>query len=168
MSETRWTLLSRGDRVHGRTWKPPRRERLPVVVLCTADGRAGGDWVERARAAWSPRAAVASFDLVLCGARHSDKLSSEALDPSHPMAARLRPDLEAQTAADLEQVVARLRADPDLDPARVSLVAVGVGARLARGFAAGAHGLAAVELHPQVTVAADEWLRAVGERVAPD
>jgi len=167
VSETRWTLFSRGDRVHGRTWKPARRGRLPVVVLCTADGRSAGDWVERARAAWSPRAAVASFDLVLCGTRHSDKLSAEALDPSHPIAARLRADLEAQTAADLVEVVARLRADPELDPARVSLVGVGLGARLARGFAAGAHGLAAVELHPEVTAAEDGWLRALAERVAP-
>ena len=166
MSETRWTLLSRGDRVRGRTWKPARpRGRLPVVVLCTADGKAAGEWVERARAAWSPRAAVASFDLALCGSRHSDKLSAEALDPSHPIAGRLRADLEAQTAADLAHVVAQLRADPDLDPAREACAEAHGHERHARGFAAGAHGLAAVELHPEVTAAADDWLRAVGERV---
>ena len=165
--EAKWTLLSRGDRVHGRTWKPARRGPHPVVILCTPDGRSLGELVERARAAWSARAALATFDLPLCGARHSDKLSASALDPGHPHAARLRADLEAQTAADLERVIALLRSDPDLDPARVSLIGVGLGARLARGFASGAHGLAAVVLDPERSVVSDEWLRSVGERVAP-
>jgi dienelactone hydrolase len=164
--ETHWTLLSRGDRVHGRTWKPARHGRHPVVILCTSDGVGSGELVERARAAWSPRAALATFDLALCGSRRSDKLSSLALDPSHPLAARLRADLEAQTASDLAQVVALLRADPELDPARVSLVGVGLGARLARAFAAGAHGLAAVELAPSDAPVGDDWLRAVAERVS--
>lgn len=159
--ETQWTTLSRGDRLHGRTWKPARRGRHPVVILCTGDGVGSGELVERARAAWSAHAALATFDLALCGSRRSDKLSALALDPSHPLAARLRADLEAQTAADLEQVVALLRADPDLDPARVSLVAVGLGARLARAFAAGPHGLAAVELAPPDAAISDAWLRAV-------
>jgi dienelactone hydrolase len=161
-SETHWTVLSRGDRVHGRTWKPARRGRHPVVILCTPDGVGRGELVERARAAWSARAALATFDLALCGSRRSDKLSALALDPSHPLAARLRADLELQTAADLTQVVALLRADPDLDPARMSLVAAGLGARLARAFAAGAHGLAAVELSPSDTPVSDDWLRMVG------
>ena len=167
MTETRWTLLSRGDRVHGHTWKPQRRGRHAVVILCTADGQAGGEWIERARTAWSQRAALASFDLPLCGSRRSDKLSELALDPNHPLAARLRADLEAQTAADLERVTAHLRVDPDLDPARVALVAVGLGARLARAFGSADHGLAAVELHPGVTSPSEDWLRTVGERVAP-
>jgi dienelactone hydrolase len=163
--ETQWTLLSRGDRVHGRTWKPARRGPHPVVILCTADGRGSGELVERARAAWSARAALATFDLPLCGTRHSDKLSASALDASHPLAERLQADLEAQTEADLERVVALLRRDPDLDPERVSLVGVGLGARFARGFAAGAHGLAAVVLAPDETLLSDAWLRSVGERV---
>jgi dienelactone hydrolase len=165
--ETQWTFLSRGDRVHGRTWKPARRGRHSVVILCTGDGVGSGELVERARAAWSGRAALATFDLALCGSRRSDKLSALALDPSQSLAARLRADLETQTAADLEQVVALLRADPDLEPARVSLVAVGIGARLARAFATGEHGLAAVELAPSDAPIGDDWLRAVGERVAP-
>ncbi|HKC51159.1 MAG TPA: hypothetical protein VKF60_10230 [Myxococcota bacterium] len=164
--ETHWTLLSRGDRVHGRTWKPARRGRHPVVILCTGDGVGSGELVERARAAWSARAALATFDLALCGSRRSDKLSALALDPSQPLASRLRADLETQTSADLEQVVALLRADPDLDPARVSLVAVGLGARLARAFAAGAHGLAAVELAPSDAPPSDDWMSAIGLRVA--
>jgi pimeloyl-ACP methyl ester carboxylesterase len=137
------------------------------VILCTADGVGSGALVERARAAWSPRAALATFDLALCGSRRSDKLSSLALDPSHPLAARLRADLEAQTAEDLARVIALLRADPELDPGRVSLVAVGLGARLAQGFAARAHGLTAVELAPGESLPSDAWLRGVGERVAP-
>ena len=103
----------------------------------------------------------------LCGSRRSDKLSALALDPSQPLAARLRADLETQTAADLAQVVALLRADPDLDPARISLVAVGLGARLARPFASGSHGLAAVELAPSDAPPSDDWLKTVGQRVAP-
>jgi dienelactone hydrolase len=166
--ETPWTLLSRGDRVHGRTWKPARRGRLPVVILCTGDGVGSGELVERARAAWSGRAALATFDLPLCGSRRSDKLSALALDPSQPLAARLRADLETQTTADLARVAALLRADPDLDPTRVSLVAVGLGARLARPFASGSHGLAAVELAPSDTPPSDDWLKTVGQRVAPE
>jgi hypothetical protein len=152
--------------VHGRTWKPARRGRHAVAILCTADGVGSGELVERARAAWSGRAALATFDLALCGSRKSDKLSALALDPSHPLAARLRADLEAQTSADLAAVIAHLRADPDLDPARVSLVALGLGARLARGFASGAHGLALIEMSGD-SAPSDSWLRAVGERIAP-
>jgi hypothetical protein len=44
----------------------------------------------------------------------------------------------------------------------MSLVAAGLGARLARAFAAGAHGLAAVELSPSDTPVSDDWLRMVG------
>jgi dienelactone hydrolase len=164
VTDTHWTLLSRGDRVHGRTWKPAKRGPHPVVILCGPEGTGSGEWVERARAAWSARAALATFDLALCGSRRSDKLSALALDPSHALAARLAADLEAQTAADLAQVVTHLRADPDLDPARVSLVAAGLGARLARGFAAGAHGLAAVELAPE-GAPDDAWLREVAARL---
>jgi pimeloyl-ACP methyl ester carboxylesterase len=137
------------------------------VILCTPDGRSDGELVERARAAWSARAALATFDLPLCGARHSDKLSASALDPSHPLAARLRVDLEAQTAADLERVIALLRSDRDLDPERVSLVGVGLGARFARAFAAGSQRLGAIVLAPEETSVSDDWLRSVGERIAP-
>jgi hypothetical protein len=165
--ESHWTLLSRGDRVHGRTWKPAKRGPYPAVILCGPDGTGAGEWVEAARASWSARAALATFDLALCGSRRSDKLSALALDPSHPLAPRLAADLEAQTAADLAQVVSHLRADPDIDAARVSLVAAGLGARLARGFAAGAHGLAAVELAGDANGGAD-WLRAIAPRVIPD
>ncbi|MFI5314234.1 MAG: hypothetical protein ACHQ6T_00905 [Myxococcota bacterium] len=165
--ETRWSVLSRGDRVRGRLWKPPRRGPHAVAILCSADGCSGGPLVERARAAWTSRAALATFDLPLCGARRSDKLSASALDPSHPHSARLRADLEAQTAADLEQVVALLRRDPDLDPARMSLIGVGLGARLASGFAAAAHGLASVLLAPEQSEPSDDWLRSLAARIAP-
>lgn len=164
--ESHWTLLSRGDRVHGRTWKPAKRGPHPVAILCGPDGVGSGEWVERVRAALSGRAALVTFDLALCGSRRSDKLSALALDASHPLAARLGPDLEAQTAADLAAVVTHLRGDPELDPARVSLVAAGLGARLVRGYAAGAHGLFAVELAPDASAGGD-WLRAVAARVAP-
>ena len=162
--ETHWSLLSRGDRLHGRTLRPAGGERAPVAILCTPDGSAGHALVARARAAW-PELALAVFDLVLCGGRRSDKLSADALDPSHPLAGRLRADLAAQTAADLSAVAALLRADPKLDGARVSLVGVGLGAELAREFAAGDHGLAAVELVRGATL--DEAaLRALAKKLA--
>jgi dienelactone hydrolase len=165
VSESRWTVHSRGDRVHGHTWKPGRGGPHPVVILLTPDGVGSGAAIERARAAWSARAALASFDLPLCGARKSDKLSAEALDPSHPLAARLRGDLEAQTSADLEQVVKQLQGDPELDARRISLVAAGLGARFARGVTKATHGLASVELHPEVTALDDPWLRSIGDRL---
>jgi dienelactone hydrolase len=165
VTDSRWTLLSRGDRVPGHTWKPARGGPHPVVILCTPDGVGGGEAIERARAALSGKAALASFDLTLCGARKSDKLSAQALDPTHPLSARLRPDLEAQTAADLEQVVKHLRADPDLDGKRISLVAAGIGAGFARGYASGKHGLAAVELHPEVTQISEPWMKSLVEKL---
>ena len=163
-TESHWSVLSHGDRLHGRTLRPVRRDRSPVAILCTPDGSASHELVARARAAW-PEHALAVFDLVLCGSRRSDKLSALALDPSQPLARRLRGDLEAQTAADLAAVVALLRADRALDAARISLVGAGVGAELARGFAAGEHGLAAVVLEPAAT-ADDAWLRRAAAKLA--
>ena len=163
-SESRWSLLSRGERLHGHTFRPGRAERPPVAILCTPDGSAGHELVLRARSLW-PERAVAVFDLVLCGSRRSDKLSAQALDPAQPLAARLRADLAAQTAADLAAVAALLRRDPRLDGARVSLVGVGVGAELAREFAAGEHALSAVWLEPEAA-GDDAWLRAVEARLA--
>jgi dienelactone hydrolase len=162
--ETHWSLLSRGDRLHGRTLRPAGADRPPVTILCTPDGSAAHALVARARAAW-PGLALAVFDLVLCGSRRSDKLSADALDPSHPLAARLRADLAAQTASDLAAVAALLRADPKLDGGRVSLVGVGLGAELAREFAAGDHGLAAVELERRETLD-DAALRALAKKLA--
>jgi len=161
VSESHWTVLSRGDRVHGHTWKPALRGPHPVVILCSPDP----EWLGRARAAWSPRTALASFDLPLHGARKSDKLSAAALDPSHSLGARLRADLEAQLASDLSAVIAQLRSDPELDPARISLVAVGIGADWARAFAAQAQGLSQVELAPGVTLPDERWLRSMGEKL---
>jgi dienelactone hydrolase len=120
--------------------------------------------VLRARSIWRAHA-VAAFDLVLCGSRQSDKLSAQALDPAQPLAARLRADLAAQTAADLAAVAALLRADPALDGARLSLVGSGLGAALARAFAAGEHGLSAVVLEPDAAPD-DAWLREVAKRLA--
>jgi hypothetical protein len=162
--EAHWSVLSRGDRVRGRTWKPAGRGRAPVAILCSPDGPWQAELLLRARSAW-PALALATFDLVLCGARRSDKLSAQALDPRQPLALRLRDELEAQTAADLAAVCALLRADRSLDPARVSLVAVGLAAELARAFAEGEHGLHALALEKSAAPS-DAWLRELAPRLA--
>ena len=153
--ETRWSALSRGERLHGWTFRPARGERPAAVLLCTPDGAAAHELALRARAAWQGHA-VAVFDLVLCGSRRSDKLSAQVFDPAAPLAARLRADLATATAL--------LRADPALDAARLSLVGVGLGAVLAREFGAADHGLAAVVLEPDAAPD-DAWLRAVAARL---
>jgi len=161
--ESHWSVLSRGDRLHGRTFRPARGERPAAVILCTPDGTAAHELVLRARSIWAERA-VAVFDLVLCGSRRSDKLSAQAFDPAQPLSARLHADLAAQTAADLAAVAALLRADRALDGARIALVGAGRGAALAREFAAGAHGLATAVLEPDAAPD-DGWLRAVAKRL---
>ena len=161
--ESLWSVLSRGDRLHGRTYRPAEGDPVAAVILCTPDGTAADELVLRARSIWAGRA-VAVFDLVLCGSRRSDKLSAQVFDPAQPLAARLRADLAAQTAADLAAVATLLRADPALDAAQLSLVAVGRGAALAREFAGGPHGLAAVVVDANATPD-DAWLRTVGARL---
>ena len=150
-SEASFTLLSRGDRVRGKLWKPAGRGPHPVVILGSPDGAAAGPFVEAARAAWSARAALVAFDLPLCGARSSGKISPQALE-------RLRGDLEAQTRADVDALLAQLARDPELDLARVSLFGVGRAAELARGLAADSH-FAQVRLEPAMRELDPGWLR---------
>ncbi|HXX47190.1 MAG TPA: hypothetical protein VEN47_03115 [Myxococcota bacterium] len=161
--ESHWSVLSRGDRLHGRTYRPAEGDPAAAVILCTPDGTATDELVLRARSIWAGRA-VAVFDLVLCGSRRSDKLSAQVFDPAQPLALRLHADLAGQTAADLAAVTALLRADPALDGAQLSLVAAGRGAALAREFAAGPHGLAAVVVDADAKPD-DAWLRAVAARL---
>jgi dienelactone hydrolase len=164
--ETRFSLLSGGDRVRGRIVRPAGRGPHPVVLVCGPGGSAESLFAEQAAAAWSGRAALVLIDLPLCGSRKSDKLSALALDRAQPLAQRLRAELLAQTAGDLSLVLGLVAEQPDLDAARVSLVGVGLGAELARDFAESADGLAHVELAPEVEPDA-KWLARVGARVAP-
>jgi len=162
-SETRWSLLSRGDRVHGCSVKPQGPGRHPVILLAGPDGCASSPFVLAAAAAWCARAALVSFDLPLCGSRKSDKLSALALDLRLPLAARLRPELEAQVASDVSLVLALIAADRELDAARVTFAGVGLGAELARAFLATTRVFRQIELAPVAAPGAD-WLREVGER----
>lgn len=161
--ERSWSTLSRGDRVHGRTLVPAQPGRHPVILLAPPDGCANSEFCAAAAALWCARAAVVVFDLPLCGSRRSDKLTALALDPTLPIAHRLRPDLEAQVAADLEAVLALIAADRELDRARVTFVGVGLGAELARAFVANPSSVARVELAKDDAPGAT-WLREVGER----
>jgi len=164
-AETCWSLLSRGDRVRGRTVKPVHSGRHPVILLAGPDGCASSVFIESAAAAWCARAALVVFDLPLCGSRKSDKLTSLALDERLPLAQWLRPELEAQVASDIAAVLELVAADPELDAARVTFVGVGLGATLARAFLAAPSALA------QIVLAQDEsqptsWFREIGERAA--
>ncbi len=163
--EQRFSLLSRGDRVYGRAILPAKPGPHPVIVLAPADGCASSELCARAAALWVARAALIAFDLPLCGARRSDKLTALALDPTLPIARRLRPDLEAQVAADLEAILAWIAAHPELDRARVTLAGVGLGAELARPFADRPAPVAHVALTKDDPPPAT-WLREVLERAA--
>ncbi|MFQ5698266.1 MAG: hypothetical protein ACE5IL_08285 [Myxococcota bacterium] len=130
-----FSFVSRGDRVLGVYRDAADAERpAPVVLVCGARGAARSADVERAFSQLRAWATAAAIDLPLCGARHSEKLSAQALDPEHCLARTLGPDLERQVAADLEGAFEVLRQrSPAPDP-RMGLVAFGIGARLARGF----------------------------------
>lgn len=91
-------LSSLGDRIRGR-WTPARQGH--AVVLGPPDGRASHPWVDSRFAAWSDFATLVALDLPLCGSRTCEKLSEHGLDPTHPLSARIRGDLEIQLAADL-------------------------------------------------------------------
>jgi hypothetical protein len=99
--EERFALVSRGDRVHGRVRPHPADGPSQAVLALAPDGAADHPLIERVFQELGAVASVASIDLPLCGARHSDKLSEVAFDERDPVAARLRPDLEQQLAADL-------------------------------------------------------------------
>jgi hypothetical protein len=150
-SEASFSLLSRGDRVRGKLWKPAGRGPHPLAILGSPDGAAAGAFVASGRAAWSARAALVAFDFPLCGARSSGKISPQALE-------RLRADLEAQTRADVDALLAHLAGDPELDLARVSLFGVGRSAELARGLAADPR-FVSIRLEPAARELDPGWLR---------
>ena len=162
--ETGWSLLSRGDRVRGRTLVPASAGRHPVILLAAPDGCASSEFCASAAAIWCARAALVVFDLPLCGSRRSDKLTALALDATLPIAQRLRPDVEAQVAADFAAVLALIETDPELDPARVTFVGVGLGGELARAFLERPGTIAHVVLTKE-DAPATRWLREVLDRV---
>jgi hypothetical protein len=164
-TKTCWSLLSRGDRVHGYVIRPAHAGPHPVILLAGPDGCASSALAESAASACSATAALISFDLPLCGARKSDKLSALALDARTPLAARLRPELEQQVAADLASVLALVAADPELDASRVTFVGVGLGAELARGFLADPNGVAHVAIAKD-PAPSPSWFREVAERAS--
>jgi hypothetical protein len=150
--EVRFSLLSRGDRVAGRLVAPEHPQALPLVLLLAADGRAWGCTADAAIAAWSPRMAVASIDLPLCGTRASDKVDLARIVSDDPTGARLRGDVETQLASDLERTLALLRTgEPRLGSACTGLVALGSAAQLVATLAAHPSGLRAIGLASPLT-----------------
>ncbi len=131
MPEARIDLLCRGDRVRVRLAVPDRPGPHPLIVWLSADGTASAGEADAALADWSSWAAVATLDLPLCGRRSSEKLTDAAFDSSHPLHARLRPEVESQFAADLDLALAHLGSRDDVDAGRIGLVARGRAAALA-------------------------------------
>src|SRR5262249_13445664 len=117
VSRSELSLLSRGDRVRVRLDKPAGPGPHPVLIALGLER-------DTAHAGF----AVVSFDLPLCGARASGKMSPQVLE-------RLRPDLERQTRADVDAVLAQLAHDRELDLAKLTLIGVGRAAELAQGLA---------------------------------
>ncbi len=161
-----FTLLSRGDRVHGRLARPRDPAARPLIVIATSDGRADGPAARAVLAAWSEWAAVAALDLPLCGARTSDKLSIASLDAGGPLADRLRADLRVQVKADLSRSFAFLAGELGVKPEQSGLACSGIGADLASGFCADAPEIAAVALSPRSIGDTRQLETGLGERLA--
>ncbi len=162
----RFTLLSRGDRVHGRLLRPRDPAPCPLIVIATSDGLADGPAAQAVLAAWSEWAAVAALDLPLCGARTSDKLSIASLDAGDALADRLRADLQVQVKADLSRCFAFLAGELGAKPERSGLACAGIGADLATGFCGADPEIAAVALSPRSTEDTRELKTRLGERLA--
>ncbi len=150
-------LPSRGDTARGR-WIPGPEG--PTLILGAPDGRADHPWIDTCFAEWSGWGTLVALDMPLCGARTSDKLTQHGLDPSHPLAAQIRPDLERQLAADLCTVATRL-ARP-VGGSRVAFVGSGSMISWYEAACAQADGidLVLVSADPD-----DAWLDKVAQRV---
>jgi hypothetical protein len=134
--ETQVSFLSRGDRVRGRV-RAHAAPRAPLVVLGPPDGAAWGAYADAALRSWSAWGSIASFDLPLCGARRSDKLSAIAFDPEADLAAAIHGDLEAQLESDLAIALDWLAEELPSPAPRTAFVGLGRSAALARSFCEG-------------------------------
>lgn len=144
-AELHFTLLSRGDRISGRLVAPA--QPLGLVLFLAGDGRAWGNAVDAAIAAWSPRIAIAAIDLPICGTRASDKINLDRILSGDRTGALLRGDIEAQLASDLQRTLALLRTEqPRLATARTGLVALGAAADLVTPHPPFAQGLCVIAL----------------------
>lgn len=131
--ETEVSFLSRGDRVRGRV-RTHAAPRAPLVLLGPPDGAAWGAYADAALRAWSAWGSIATFDLPLCGARRSDKLSAIAFDPEAELAAAIHGDLEAQLESDLALALDWLARELPSPAPRTAFVGLGKSAALARTF----------------------------------
>lgn len=147
-----FTLLSRGDRVHGRVNAPLGPGPWPLILIAAPDGEADGAGARAAREAWCEWAVTAALDLPLCGARRSDKLSLEAFGARGELVERLAPDLELQIHSDLERCLRFLGGVLPVDTSRTALACAGEAGALALGFCARADQVRALAL-PRVEAA---------------
>jgi hypothetical protein len=123
--ESRFCVLSRGDRVWGRCLPAAGATDSPAVLFLGPDGSCESASVSAALRQWSSWATVASFDLPLCGQRGSQKFSAVALDRASHAGARLQEGLSRQLGEDLLGVIGVLREFQSIDAKRTALVALG-------------------------------------------
>ena len=151
-SETSFTLLSRGDRVRGRLWKPARPRTASGRDPGLARRRRAQARSSSRRARSGPRARRWSRSTCRCAARGAAARSRRRRSSA---CAR---DLETQTRADLDALLAHLAARPRARPRAVSLFGVGRSAELCARLAADPR-LAQVRLEPAAREPDPGWLR---------
>ena len=144
MSEAAAWIWSAGDRVRVRWRAPEKPGPHPLVVYLAESGSAQAPDAERARAAWSEFAVVASLDVPLFAERSNPKLVGLAFS-GHALGEPLRAYLREQLAADLAAVRAELETRAGIAD-RAALVACGPAAELLGGADGPAAGFAPVLL----------------------
>lgn len=130
-------LTSRGDRVTGHVWLPPKGTGpFPTVLLQHGiTGSKDADYIGFAATPWARSgAAVVSIDFPLHGARHSVKLQELVQlglgigGAPTPAAGDLVRRMVSQAVADLTRTVDALEHFPELDNARLAFAGLSLGA----------------------------------------
>jgi len=159
---TRFTLLSRGDRVRGVLISAENAESHTLVLVLSPDGTAGHPLVAELASEWRDWTDVASIDLPLCGGRRSEKLSAVAFEAEHPVASQIRGDLELQIQTDLERTAELLADQTGIHESRMACLSVGLAACLVERPIAQANLFWAVETNPDADA---DWLAAAARRI---
>jgi hypothetical protein len=157
-----FTLLSRGDRVRGVLHASADAEIHTLVLVLAPDGTASHPLVAELAARWRDWTGVASIDLPLCGGRISEKLSAVAFDAEHPVAKRIRGDLETQVRTDLERTTDLLADHTGIHESRMACLALGLSARLIERPLAEENPFWAIECD---TEGSADWLSAAAQRI---
>lgn len=128
---------SRGDRVPGRLWLPPRGEGPFALVLLQHGlwGSKDAPYLDTTAAPWARAgAAVASIDFPLHGERSDAKLAprlAAALDPAadfDPTTGAVISEWARQSVLDLKRALDALQSLPAIDGARIAYAGFSLGA----------------------------------------